>query len=295
MADALEQLKSRLTDLHGLGDIAFLLGWDQRTIMPAAGTGHRAQHLALLQRLAHEKLTDPEIGRLLDDIDVDSLDHDSDDWGLVRLARRTYDKAVQVPVALRGEMALASAEANPVWVRAKETSDFAMFLEPLERNVALRHEYVECFEPQEEPYDVLLDDFEPEMKTADVSRIFDEIKAELVPLIAEVRDREVDDSFLVGHFPLDRQIALDHEVVDMFGHRPDTWRIDPTEHPFASGAGIDDIRITTHYYEDSLKSLFSTMHEYGHGLYEHQIPRRFAHLPIGTGCSLGLHESQSRM
>ncbi|HLX18624.1 MAG TPA: carboxypeptidase M32 [Gaiellaceae bacterium] len=295
MGDPLEQLKSRLTDLHGLGDIAFLLGWDQRTIMPPAGTGHRAQHLALLQRLAHEKLTDPEIGRLLSEIDAGSLDPDSDDAGLVRLAQRTYDKAVQVPVALRGEMALASAEANPVWVRAKETSDFAMFLEPLERNVELRHRYVECFEPQEEPYDVLLDDFEPEMKTADVSLIFDEIKAELVPLIAALRDREVDDSFLVGHFPLDRQIALDHEVVDMFGHRPDTWRIDPTEHPFASGAGIDDIRITTHYYEDSLKSLFSTMHEYGHGLYEHQIPRRFAHLPIGTGCSLGLHESQSRM
>ena len=92
-----------------------------------------------------------------------------------------------------------------------------------------------------------------------------------------------------------RQIALDNEVVDLFGHRAGTWRIDPTEHPFASGAGIDDIRITTHYYEDSLKSLFATMHEYGHGLYEHQIPRRFAHLPIGTGASLGLHESQSRL
>src|SRR6201988_427797 len=133
------------------------------------------------------------------------------------------------------------------------------------------------------------------MKTAEVTRIFEELKAELVPLIAEVRDRDVDDSFLVGHFPLDRQIALDHEVLDMFGHRPDTWRIDPTEHPFASGAGIDDIRITTHYYPDHLKSLFSTMHEYGHGLYEHQIPRRSAHLPIGTGASLGLHESQSRL
>ncbi len=116
-----------------------------------------------------------------------------------------------------------------------------------------------------------------------------------MPLIAELREREVDDSFLFGHFPLDRQVALDHEVVDLFGHRPSSWRIDPTEHPFASGAGIDDIRITTHYYEDSLKSLFSTMHEYGHGLYQHQIPARIAQLPTGTGASLGLHESQSRL
>jgi carboxypeptidase Taq len=297
VADALEQLKTRLAELHGIQDIAYFLVWDQRTTMPPAGVGHRASHLALLQRLAHEKLVDPEIGRLLDQLApaAGSLDPESDDAGLLRLARRTYDKAVQVPTELRVEMARASAEANPVWMEAKATSNFELFLGPLERNVELRRRYVECFPPSDEPYDVLLDDFEPEMKTAEVARIFDEIKAELVPLIAELRDRDVDDAFLFGHFPLDAQVALDHEVVDMFGHRPDTWRIDPTEHPFASGAGIDDIRITTHYYDDSLTSLFSTMHEYGHGLYEHQIPRRFAHLPIGTGASLGLHESQSRM
>jgi carboxypeptidase Taq len=297
VADALEQLRTRFAELHGIQDVAYLLVWDQRTTMPPAGVGHRASHIALLQKLAHQKLVDPEVGRLLDELApaMDSLDPDSDDWGLLRLARRTYDKAVQVPTDLRVEMARASAEANPVWVKARATSDFELFLGPLERNVELRRRYVECFPKTDEPYDILLDDYEPDMKSADVTRIFAEIKAELVPLIAELRDRDADDSFLTGHFPIDRQIALDHEVVDMFGHRPDSWRIDPTEHPFASGAGIDDIRITTHYDEDSLKSLFSTMHEYGHGLYEHQIPRRFAHLPIGQGASLGLHESQSRM
>src|ERR1700752_3356176 len=133
------------------------------------------------------------------------------------------------------------------------------------------------------------------MKTAEVTRIFEELKPELVDLIAELREREVDDSFLTGDFDLDEQVALDHEVVDLFGHRADTWRIDPTEHPFASGAGIDDIRITTHYYADAPKSLFSTMHEYGHGLYQHQIPRELNGLPIGTAASLGIHESQSRL
>ncbi|MDE3026585.1 MAG: carboxypeptidase M32, partial [Acidobacteriota bacterium] len=213
VADALAHLKTRMADLHGLLDVANFLVWDQRVIMPPAGVGHRAQHIALVQRIAHEKLTDPEVGRLLDEIDAGSLEPGSDDAGLVRLVRRMHAKAVQVPVELRGEMAVASAEANPVWVKAKETNDFALFLGPLERNVELRHRYIECFGPQDEPYDVLLDDFEPEMKTEDVTRIFDEVKAELVPLIAELRDREVDDSFLHGHFPLDRQVALDHEVV----------------------------------------------------------------------------------
>ena len=297
MADPLDQLKSRLAEVRSLGSIAGLLAWDQRTIMPPAGVGHRAQHGALLQRIAHDKLTDPEVGRLLDELESreGSLDPDSDDAGLLRLARRMYTKSVQVPGELRSEMARASAAAAPVWIEAKTNSDFEKFLPALEENVGLRRRYVECFEARDEPYDILLDDFEPEMESAEVTRIFDEIKAELVPLIAELRDREVDTSFLSGTFPLDAQVALDHEVVDMFGHRPDSWRIDPTEHPFASGAGIDDIRITTRYHEDSLKSLFSTMHEYGHGLYEHQIPRRFAHLPIGMGASLGLHESQSRL
>ncbi|HEY2778325.1 MAG TPA: hypothetical protein VGI77_10505, partial [Gaiellaceae bacterium] len=105
MADALAQLKARLTDLHGIQDVAQTLVWDQRTMMPPAGVGHRAQHLALLQRIAHERLTDPEIGRLLDEVDAGSLDPESDEAGLLRLARRMYDKSVQVPVELRSEMA----------------------------------------------------------------------------------------------------------------------------------------------------------------------------------------------
>src|SRR5579862_2201761 len=295
MTDALDQLKARLAEAQGLGTLASLLAWDQRTMMPPGGFRHRADHMALLGRLSHQMLVDPDVGRLLDELEARDLDPDSWDGALLRVARRDYEKAVQVPTELRAEMMRASAEATPGWLEAKATSNFDLFLPLMDRNVELRHRYVECFGPQDEPYDVLLDDFEPEMKTAEVTRIFEELKPELVDLIAELREREVDDSFLTGDFDLDEQIALDHEVVDLFGHRADTWRIDPTEHPFASGAGIDDIRITTHYYRDHLKSLFSTMHEYGHGVYEHQLPREWAHLPVGRSAGLGIHESQSRL
>jgi carboxypeptidase Taq len=105
----------------------------------------------------------------------------------------------------------------------------------------------------------------------------------------------VDDSFLHGNFPPKRQRKLAYAVTDLFGHRPDSWRIDPTEHPFASGPGRDDVRITTNYHPDSLHSLFSTMHEYGHGLYSHQQPEHLERLPTGGPCSLGIHESQSRL
>jgi carboxypeptidase Taq len=298
MADALEQLKERLTETQDLGKIARILSWDQQVMMPRAGTQHRAEQFSTMVKIAFEKFTDPAVGKLLDELAPleDSLDPDSDDAATIRLARRDYEKAVKVPVSLRAEIARASSEANPVWVKARAENDFASFLPMLQRNIELKLQYVECVaDGADERYDVLLDDYEPEAKTAEVREVFAELKPPLVALIAELRDREVDDSFLKGDFPVERQVAMANEVVDLFGHRPDSWRIDPTEHPFASGPGRNDVRITTHYHSDSIKSLFSTMHEYGHGLYSHQAPEHLERLPIGGPCSLGIHESQSRL
>jgi carboxypeptidase Taq len=298
MADALDQLKERLAEVQDLGKIARILGWDQQTVMPPAGTQHRAEQYSTLSRITHEKFTDPAVGKLLDELRPveDSLDPDSDDAALIRLTRRDYEKAVNVPSSLRAEITRASAEARPVWVKAKAESDFASFLPVLQRNVELKIQYVDLVaDGADERYDVLLDDFEPQAKTAEVRAVFEELKPPLVELIAELRDREVDDSFLHGHFPPDRQETMAYEIIDLFGHRPDSWRIDPTEHPFASGPGRNDVRITTHYHDDNLQSLFSVMHEYGHGLYSHQQPEHLERLPTGGPCSLGIHESQSRL
>jgi carboxypeptidase Taq len=298
MADALEQLKERLAEVMDLYKVARLLSWDQQTMMPAAGTGHRADQTATVQRLAHERFTAPAVGRLLDELQPveESLDPDSDDAALIRVARRDYEKAVNVPASLRAAMARAAAEARPVWVKAKAEADFPTFLPALERIVELKLEYVDCVaDGAAERYDALLDDYEPLTTSAEVRTLFAELKPPLVELIAELRERDVDDSFLHADFPPDRQRALAHEVIELFGHRPDSWRIDPTEHPFASGPGRDDIRITTNYHPDSLESLFSTMHEYGHGLYGHQLPQHLERLPTGQACSLGIHESQSRL
>jgi carboxypeptidase Taq len=298
MADALDRLKERLGEVTDLNKVARLLSWDQQTVMPPAGTRHRADQSATVQRLSHELFTDPAVGVMLDEVGSveDSLDPDSDDAALIRVTRRDYEKAVRVPASLRAETARAAAEARPIWVRAKAESDFASFLPYLERIVELKLEYVDCVaDGAAERYDVLLDDYEPQTTTAEVRTLFNELKPPLVELIAELRERDVDDSFLHGDFPPDRQEALSHDVVELFGHRPDSWRIDPTEHPFASGPGRNDVRITTNYHPDSLESLFSTMHEYGHGLYSHQLPRHLERLPTGQHCSLGIHESQSRL
>ncbi len=143
--DALARLRSRLEDMHGLDALTLLLVWDQRTKMPAGAAATRGRHLGLLQRLSHELLISPEVGALIEETSGLELDPDSDDAGLLRLARRLYDKAVRVPPELTAEMTQAAAEANPVWAQAKETSDFSLFLPALERNVELRRRYIACF------------------------------------------------------------------------------------------------------------------------------------------------------
>jgi carboxypeptidase Taq len=297
VADALTQLKERLARVTDLERVGRVLNWDQETMMPPAGWRHRAAHLGTLRRIQHETLVADETGRLLDELRSleDTLEPDSDDAALIRLARRDYEKAVRVPADLRAEMVRAGAEARTIWVKARSESDFEQFRPALERNYELRRQYVECFEDVDEPYDILLDDFEPDVSTSEVRETFAELKDELLPLIAELRDDDVDDSFLHGTFPPEAQERLAKDVVTLFGFRKDTWRLDPTEHPFASGAGVDDIRITTSYDAETMKSFFSTMHEYGHGLYSHQLPRHLERLPTGAACSLGIHESQSRL
>jgi carboxypeptidase Taq len=299
MSDEFTALQTRLAGITDLRRVGALLFWDQQTMMPRAGAAGRAEQLATLNRVAHELFVSEETGRLLEASSsyAESLDPESDEACLVRVVRQDYEKASRVPSELRAEMTRAGSQGLEAWHEAKSRSDFSHFLPALERNVELKHRYVQCFDPAEEPYDILLDDYERGMTTGEVRAIFDELKAELIPLVRDIADR--DDPSLAdiveGDFDPDVQRALCHEIVESFGYRGGTWRLDPTAHPFASGGGVDDIRITTFYYPNNLDSIFATMHEYGHGLYEHQVDRALDRTPLGSGVSLGLHESQSRM
>jgi carboxypeptidase Taq len=292
-----EQLKARLAEITDLAQVASLVGWDQMVMMPQAGAALRANQRATLTKVIFEQFTSPETGRLLDEVRSyeDSLDPESDEAALIRLTRRDYEKAVRVPSELRSDIARASSEGVQAWAKAKEDSDFSVLLPALERAIELRQRYIDCFDNFDERYDVLLDDFEPEMKTVEVRAVFQRMKDELLSFIRGLGDQAADDAFLTGHFPVDRQQAICHEVIDLFGLKAETWRLDDTRHPFVGGPGSDDVRITTHYDETNLDSFFGSMHEYGHALYENQVARELVRGPLGRGCSLGLHESQSRM
>lgn len=299
MSDAVAALRERLATIADLQGAAGILGWDQRTMMPPTGVEARSEQLAALARVTHHLAASDETGRLLDQAERAgrSLGPDSDDACLLRVARRDFDKARRVPPELRAEMIRAGSLATPVWSEARRRSDWSLFEPHLARALELRRRYIACFEAADEDYDVLLDDFEPGRKTAEVRAVFAELREGLRPLIAGVAERAdaVDDSCLHGGFPVERQRALEREILGAFGFSDRSWRLDETTHPFQSKSGPDDIRITTRRREDTIRSIFSCMHEFGHGLYEHGVDRALARSPLGHGASLSIHESQSRL
>ena len=298
MTNALAQLRQRLAELSDLRNVGHLLDWDQQTMMPPRGAAARAESLATLERFTHELFVSPETGQLLEAAasGLDGAGEDSDEARLVAVVRRRWDKARRVPSELAADIARAGSLGQEAWVQARKASDFQAFAPYLTRNLELAQRYIECFDDFAAPYDVLLDDYEPGMRSAEVAALFAELKDELVPLIATLAEREIDDSCLHGNFPVDRQRALVEGVVELMGFDRSAWRLDDAVHPFATSFGSSDVRITTRWDPEFFPgALFGAMHECGHGLYEAGIAESLQRTPLGHAESLGLHESQSRL
>ena len=325
MAAELDQLRERLGAIHDLSRAAQLLAWDERTMMPAAGAESRSQQLATLAKVRHEMFCDDEVGRLLDAVrgEVEGVEGDGGDSepaiaaDLVRVVSRDWEKARRVPSELRGEMARASTIAEHAWVEAKASSDFAALLPHLSANIDLARRFAACYEGFpgfDSEYDALLDEYEPEMSTAQMRDLLAALRQGLVPLIDEIPaagggaaaatgreapgpgQKEAADDVLRGEFPVEAQRTLVAELIGRMPYPPDSWRIDPTEHPFAASVGRADVRLTTRYEPDNLgMALFSALHEAGHGLYEAGVDPALARTPLAKPRSLGLHESQSRL
>ncbi|HWJ33113.1 MAG TPA: carboxypeptidase M32 [Gaiellaceae bacterium] len=288
-APPLDRLKAILAEIADLKHAESIADWDSRVSMPSEGAAARAEMLATLTRFIHERLVSDEVGALLDEVgDVD----DEVDAAVVRVTRREWERARRVPGDLVAELAHAAGIAVAAWDKAKAASDFESFVPHLERQLELKLHYIGCFPEVQTPYDVLLDDYEEGTTTADVAHVFARLKDELVPLIEQHADAGPE---LQGPFPLERQKDACRWVLDAFGWDPASWRIDETPHPFASKPGARDIRLTTYTSDSDLTSLFSTMHEFGHGVYEFDIDESLARTPLATGTSSMIHESQSRL
>lgn len=286
----------RMQEIEDLRSTLALLSWDEQTYCSRRGREARAQHLATLSTLVHERIVDPRYGELVDGLADDTDGLDDVRRAMVRNVKHDRDRAARLTPELVRALAVTGSRSNRAWEEARRTSDFAVFRPHLEAVIALKLEQADALGHDGERYDALLEAFEPGMRVAQLEPILGGLRDELVPFVRRVLDRPAPDaSFLAGPYPHDRQLELALRVVRDFGFDFDAGRQDTSTHPFCGGPGPTDVRLTTRTY-DSLEPgcLYSSLHEAGHGLYEQGLAGVHPRSSVAHAPSLGLHESQSR-
>jgi carboxypeptidase Taq len=293
-------LKERLADVHGVRTSMALLSWDQQTCMPPGGSGTRAAQLGALSKIAHEMFVSPETGRLLEAAEAEGrdLEYDSDAAALLRAARRDFDLEAKLPTELVVETARVTTLAFEEWQKSRLASDYRRFAPWLGRIVDLNRRRADALGYRVNRYDALLDAFEPGMTTAHLAALFEELKTAQVPLVRKIaaQAERIADELLRRDYDEGRQEAFGVEVAKRLGYDFARGRLDRSAHPFTQGLGRGDVRITTRYERNWLPgALFGTIHETGHALYEQGVAENLDNTLLGTGTSLGVHESQSRL
>lgn len=293
---AYARLVERQREIKLLGGVNALLGWDQETYMPPKAGEVRSEQLALLAGLLHDRFVSPEIGSLLSQLEKSKLDPEP--AANVRETRRAYDRETKLPKELVSELARTTSLAQDAWQKARKANDYASFAPHLEKVLGLKRQVAKHVDPSKEPYDVLLDEHEPGMTSAQLTQLFSALAAELAPLVKKIvaSPRKPRVELLRKKFAPAKQEEFGKLVARDMGFDFEAGRLDVTAHPFCSGFAPTDVRITTRYKEDELtESLFGIMHEAGHGLYEQGLDPKHFGTPLAEACSTGVHESQSRL
>jgi carboxypeptidase Taq len=296
-SDTYQKFLRNVRELYTARTIESLLDWDMETCMPRRAAEQRAAQLALIAGVAHEKLTSDELGGLITRLERAGT-NDPAEATNIRELRREFDRAVRIPASLVQEIARVCALARDAWLVARKNSNHAHFAPHFERLLDLKRQVAERVGWKTEPYDALLDEFEPGARAAEVQAVFDGVRAALVPLAAAIAraPRQPDLTVLRRHCPQPDQAAFNRRIAEALGFDFDAGRIDISAHPFCTGLSAADVRITTRYDERYMPmSLFGVMHETGHALYEQGFDAQHTASPMAQAVSLGIHESQSRL
>lgn len=303
----LQPLIAHLREIQRINSAAAVLSWDQETYMPAGGGEARAEQIATLQGLAHQKLVSPEVEKLLtpcvDPATGHAMDHPGDAWdesarSLLREAWRDFSRAKKLPSEFVVRLSRACSLAQQVWAEARENNSFTAFLPHLKEVLSLKQEEAQYLGYRESPYDALLDVYEPGATAAQLRPLFAQLKAGLVPLLHRVLQSgvRIDDNVLFHSYDTARQLEFGRLVLIAMGYDFERGRMDLSTHPFTTSFHPTDVRVTTRVYEHELPAcLFSCIHEGGHGLYDQGLDSQYYGTPLGESVSLGIHESQSRL
>ncbi len=289
----------KMKEISTLSSVGGLLAWDQETKMPERAGNARAEQSAVLAGVIHERFIDPELGDLLHELHERAEELSDDEAVIVREKLRDYEKSTKLPAELVQELARLSSLSQSAWIKARMKSDFASFAPWLEKTVAIKRRQAEAYGYEDNPYDPLLDDYEPHMTVKELDPIIENLRKGLVPIVSKIihADASIETDFLSRPCPIMDQKAVCKEIMGIMGMDPNASRLDESAHPFSIGISSPvDVRITIRYQEDNLVgSISNVMHEGGHALYEQGIDERFVGTPLGESVSLGIHESQSRL
>ncbi|SFN04033.1 carboxypeptidase M32 [Thermodesulforhabdus norvegica] len=295
--EAYEKLVKWSRELFLIESTMELLSWDQRCFIPEKGHSHRSEQIAYLSRLYHEKQRDPRVGEWLEIASTDSHEPDSAEYANMREWSRWHRRATKIPLELVEELAKTTSEAESVWEKARARSNWGLFEPYLEKIVRLKREEAEAAGYEKEPYDALIDLFEPSMTACE----FHEISCSLLPFIEESiglamkKPNSIDDSFLFRYFPLKIQEEFGRFVAGRIGYDFKAGRLDVSAHPFTAYIGPGDVRITTRYNTGDFRTaFFAILHETGHALYDQGLKESHWGTPCGMYASLGFHEAQAR-
>jgi len=295
-----QQLSAHVRQTALLESTCSTLGWDERTYLPPEAGEYRAEQITFLTGLIHHRHTDPQVGHWLEVLLESELMQEPHDREAttIRMLHRSYEKQIKLSQELVEEIARATVLGQQAWVEARKDDDFASFLPKLENIIFLRREQAEALGYEDTPYDALLDEYEPGEKTGTVERVLTALREELSPFVAEIQEskKKAEADLLTRRYPREAQEAFGRKAARAIGFDFNRGRLDVTHHPFCTGLGPSDCRITTRYDEHHFPgAFFGTLHESGHGIYEQGLEQTWYGLPPGQSVSLGIHESQSRM
>lgn len=296
MQSTFSALLARMQELRDLSGAIGLAVWDRETHLPPKAREGRGHQLATLQVIFNERLVDPRLGELLLWA-AEQPDLTQDQQAMVRILTHERNRSIKVPKELVQALAEAKGQAQTAWNQARKEKRFTLFQPALARVLALRREQADAYGHEGERYDALLEGHEPGLRVARLTPVLTALRQVLVPMVATLHDasREVPDIFQGRRFDAEAQRRFALRLLEDIGFDFEAGRLDKSVHPFTNGQHPRDVRLTTAFDEGSLRALFTSLHECGHGLYEQGFSQAHYRTPLANAPSTGLHESQSRL
>lgn len=289
------KIEAKLNDIGDLKHISNILHWDEAVVMPQKSATSRNQALGALSKLIHQKNHDPELKQLIQKINQEELNC----WQKANFQwiKKKQIEAYLIPENLVLEKTIKFKESEQAWRQYRHQNNWKGFLPYLERTVAIAKKIAQIKADyyQVSPYDALLDDFSPGVRSSEIDDIFSQLKVFLPKTIKVIVTKQKQDTFLPfeREFDLNKQKFLAHDLMKIVGFDFEYGRLDTSDHPFCGG-NKDDVRITTRYSKtDLLSSAMAVCHETGHAMYELQLPKQYKYQPVGQALGMSVHESQS--